>query len=233
MQDIFLFSTDNIRINNSNEDITYRGAVYKGDGGFEIVRHIQNTNLQLDECTMKCVYTEHFPTKESAAKLYSVETKIVHISEGHGQIIIEGIAGDIKTATTGFEITIFSNLYKLRQSLAKKYSQMCRASFCDNNCGLNIAEQRHKNIVLHTEGNIVMLQKDVPGKLWGNGILTTSDGGKYPVKNVDGRAVMLFENAAIAKNTKVVITPFCDKTLKTCTECYDNAINFQGEPFIL
>lgn len=233
MQNILL-SSNTLCINNSNQDITYLGKVYRGNGGFEIIRHIKNTNLQPDEYSIKFIYTQDLPTiKLVLETLCNDEITIICITKEYSEIMIKGRISDIKTTTTGFEITITSNIHKLTQPLVKKYSQMCRASFCDTNCRLKIAEQLHQNTVISVNQNIIILENDIPHKPWGNGFVLTQNSQKYEIKNINQKIVTLYEKSEIRENTTITLIPSCDKTLATCFKHYNNAINFQGEPFIV
>jgi len=77
----------------------------------------------------------------------------------------------------------------------------------------------------------------LPAKEWQNGLVKINKNGKIillSVRGVNHKEILFFDTipGVVTGGDIVSITASCSKTLKECSEIYNNAINFQGEPFI-
>lgn len=231
MQNIYLIQTDNITINNSTDDVEYQNVRYKGSGNFNLIKCTWNANLLANQCEIEFIYSENLYSKDEIFNtFYNKNICVSSMRENGYNICITGVVYNIQTQTGSFTIQIQSNLYKLSQQMAHKYSQLCRASFCDENCGLSIAQYTHTDVVTSVDGQNVAISQQIPQRMWSDGACYI--GGKiYKINNAMGQIITLFENPECSIGDAIKIIPLCNKTLKTCI-AYNNVVNFQGEPFI-
>ena len=137
MQNLHLIECENFFINNGFEDVVKNGNNFKGFGNFEVKKLTKNAILQANECEIEFVYCENLQTKDDIfSKFLNKNIQVFVKKNEYYKTIISGIVGEIKMQTGGFILEIISDLYKISKPMTKKYSQTCRASFCDENCQL-------------------------------------------------------------------------------------------------
>ena len=129
----------------------------------------------------------------------------------------------------------------LQKGKASYFSQSCRANFGDELCKVDISKFSINGIVqgfsvakneIYDDG---LLLENLERKFDGGTLLI--EGESYLVLNAKSGVVKLFFEGAIECKVLRVGTPFkllqrCNKTIKMCTEEFNNACNFCGEPFI-
>jgi uncharacterized phage protein (TIGR02218 family) len=237
MQEVILLSINGAFFNNTESEIIYDNKNFKSLT-FEVTNHLQNSNLQPDTFEVKAIFSEDFPDANTVQTvLKNTEVVVSSLVENQTTILITGVIFEISTKTSSFTFKVKSELYKLNTQITKKYSGKCRASFCDANCQLLIVNHTHTGIVEEKYSHSIILNEVLPTKEWRNGLVKINKNGKIILLSIRGvnNAEILFFDAipsVITSGDVVSITASCNKTLKECSEIYNNAINFQGEPFI-
>ena len=140
-----------------------------------------------------------------------------------------------KSSTIVLECVGLNKLLNLKS--ANLFSLNCRANIGDKNCKLNLEKFTIEGKV---ESYLNSTQEIVDRKL----NIASPDifqNGKIKINNMffivlyvsDSKIKILNEiNVPLNIGLKYKLIPGCSKTLECCTNNYDNAINFQGEPFV-
>jgi uncharacterized phage protein (TIGR02218 family) len=232
MPEIYLIKVENICINNSTQNIEHGQEVYTGIGSFKLKNYNCYTSLQPNECEFEFIFTESLHTKEEIFQTFHGKNATVVKSEGSEfKTLINGTISEITIKTGIFTVKIKSNIYKFSKPMTKKYSQTCRASFCDSNCKLNIANYTHTFLIQESNGFDITLYETPQRHTWqeGFGVINKLT---YKIQSIEKNVVKFFEEVKCKPGDTLIITPSCNKTMMSCKH-YNNIKNFQGEPFIL
>lgn len=153
--------------------------------------------------------------------------------------LYSGRIGQIEDDTRGFTAQLRSAKHILDQDLVPRSSPTCRALFCGPGCGLSASRFTSRHILVEfdevtnsirfddgagveaIDGQIRMLAGPQTGLVFG--VIDANDGWlaldrPFAKSNVIGTALELREG--------------CDHTITSCTNRFDNARNFRGEPFL-
>lgn len=153
--------------------------------------------------------------------------------------LFAGTIGAVGREGAQFSAELASLKQQLFRELVPRTSPTCRAEFCGDGCTLSVAKYTHESALAEL-GN---------GRLW---IKVTSAntadfcfGWLRPVDGPDaGTAFRIRATQAdwlildrplstgSASGMRVILKEGCDHTLSTCAQRFDNAVNFQGEPFM-
>lgn len=237
MKEILLLSIGENLYNNTNSVIVFNGKTYNSLL-FEISSIQRNANMKPDEVIFKVVYGKVVPNSQTVMQLFESRTfELSKLINGQMDIVMHGVISNIQTKTTGAEIAGQSMLYKLKRPITQRYSQKCRASFCDAECSLAIENHTHTVFVSSVKLNNITVSDDLPLKYWQNSLAQISVLGTVhymPVRGVNGREVLFFDAlpTGVQVGDEIKVQASCSKLLATCAEIYNNAVNFRGEPFI-
>ena len=168
---------------------------------------------------------------------------------GDGAVILyKGIVGEIEY--TNERLADFNIISVTRgrrdQIIVDSYSKICRARFCDDHCGLDIADYKYAFIAENTEGDrdkIIATSFDQPAPafqddFWSNGFIEFTTGKNAgivtEIATHSGGTIYTFLRLPypIETNDAGFAYRGCDKRFQTC-KGYQNTVNFRGEPFDL
>lgn len=237
MENITLLSVNDKLFNNSRQNIIFDGNKYQSLP-FEIIYRQKNADLAEDIISIKAIFCNGFSSAQEIFDVFkNANVKIWNLDASQKELLLEGSILQVSVKTSTFEFEIHGNLYRLKNTLNKKYSQKCRASFCDEDCGLKIQEQSYTMQILAVNGLSFTINATPPQKFWSEGLAKIIKNGKTYILRMRGansNVVLLSENvpAEITSGDVLTIEPSCNKDLQTCSQIYNNAINFQGEPFL-
>jgi uncharacterized phage protein (TIGR02218 family) len=232
MQEIYLIKVEDIYMNNSTKNIEYGQAVYTGSGSFTLKNYNCYTSLQPNECELEFIFTENLHTKEKI--FHTFHGKNATVTKGYGlefKTLIDGTISEIEINTGTFTIKIKSNIYKFAKPMTKKYSQTCRASFCDSNCQLNITNYTHNFLIQEVSGREITLHETPQIHIWQEGFGVINN-VTYKIQSIENNVIKFFEEVKCKNGDTIAATQSCNKTMINCKN-YNNIKNFQGEPFIL
>lgn len=122
-------------------------------------------------------------------------------------------------------------------SLTENYSNSCRAKFGDHRCRINTDDYTFDGVVTEVLNNcsfMAEINQTREASLSG-GIITFAQGGgsMYVQSYLDKKIIMTNSlNFKIKKGDDFKIRASCDKSLSSCVEVFNNALNFRGEPYI-
>lgn len=137
---------------------------------------------------------------------------------------------------------ITANVYDLSAFLECKvgdlYAENCRATFGDYRCRARdiFSIEAYIENVLTAQSFVIDQQIDDPN-IYANGSVsfttanTAVKSGIYMIKHKTIEVIMPL-SITLCKGDKIIISSGCDKRFTTCSETYNNAINFRGEPHI-
>lgn len=237
MWEILLFQVNGNLFNNSHSDVILDEVVY-ALMPFEMRKHVMNANLRADILTLKILFSDTIPNTKTAMELFgSGSVNIWRFKNGQKKIVFSGTIVKFSAKTSSVIIEIQNALYKLQKPATKRYSQKCRASFCDDNCTLIAENHSHDGIIAEVRTYSFITMESIPSKHWQNGIVKIMKDNKvyyFSVRGVNGMEVLFFDQLPndIQNGDNFTIQASCNKLLETCANVYNNAINFQGEPFI-
>lgn len=237
MLDINFISLNGILFNNGGDDILIDDKHFKSLT-FEVLNYLQNSNLEVNTLEVSMIYSDTFKDADTTRDLLQ-NAKIVlyRIQNNNLSIMFSGVVSDISTKTSSFTFKVKSDLYKIAISPVKRYSQKCRALFCDSACKLSIENYTYLALVKSVNGLAITLENELPKKNWSGGtvkILKNNQPISMAIRSVEGLEILLWQEAVgqISAGDSISVVASCDKSLNICSEVYNNAINFQGEPFI-
>ena len=246
---ITLKNGDIIGLTEHSQDLLIDNLIYNSSYGFEsdnsnfttdlssnnseIIGLIDNNNIQIkdvlsgkfDNAKVEIFYINL--DDESLEKIHITTGNIIKINVNDGKI----------------HFLIDNILNILDKTIGDIYSPLCRAQFCDHKCALDINKytftSKITSIINDTEflydiSNIGTKEKNY----FKYGIITFTSGKNI---NQSMEIKQSFDNNIIL-NTKLnyplnvgdifKIVVGCDKTISTCINKFNNAINFRGEPNI-
>lgn len=166
----------------------------------------------------------------------SVEIGAVDWSNLETKPIYVGALGQIQYDRSGFVAELRSAKTLLDRDLVPRTSPSCRAEFCGPRCNLSAAkftsfatlvaidlasnsvEFPTRNSADYVDGKVRFLGGPQTGIIFG-------------IIAVEGQRLVLDRPlaSAISIGTQALISQGCDHTLTTCTQRFDNSINFRGE----
>lgn len=156
------------------------------------------------------------------------------------QELYRGTIGAVGTEGDGFSAELLSLKTLLDRELVPRTSPTCRAEFCGTGCTLSAARFSSRGTIAgaSADGTAIRVTTTAPlGNLaFGRvRILHGAASGLWRrIESVSGDWLLLdrrFETD-IAAGTAVLLREGCDHTIETCGARFDNALNFQGEPYL-
>lgn len=159
-----------------------------------------------------------------------------------GGILLAGgwSVGEVTRGRNQFTAELRSKAQRLQQSIGKVYSQSCRATLGDQDCGVDLVAFTVSGTVTSasTASTFTDSTRTEPSGYFTYGLLTWTSGNNrqrhMEVKHFAGGAFDLFEAMPepIRTGDAYTLTAGCDKSLSQCRSRFTNALNFRGEPFI-
>ena len=155
-------------------------------------------------------------------------------------VLYEGTIGEVSQDGGKFNAALRSRKVDLNMDTIPRTSPTCRATFCGPGCSLSGARYTHRGTIsaVDLNANSVEVSASIaPGQLAG-GELRWVDGPLAGTRTgivdcVEGQLVLAKPiERPIPSNTAVILREGCDRTLGTCHDRFQNAINFRGEPFL-
>lgn len=196
-------------------------------GESNIVGFIENKNISVDKVLSgkfdSAIVEIFFINTETLEKIHITKGSIKSINLIDGKIFIN----------------ISNVLNVLDKNIGEVYSPMCRASFCDKKCSLNIDNFSFNGVVIEVKSDVEFLCSgdDIINKdknYFKYGVIYFSNNQSMEVKQSFNNDIILSSrlNYTIKVGDNFKIVAGCNKTFDTCCNNFDNAINFRGEPFI-
>jgi uncharacterized phage protein (TIGR02218 family) len=171
-----------------------------------------------------------------------IEVFAINYRDGsYGKIHLRrGWLGEVEIRGGEFIAEIRGLTQKLSQHIGELYSPMCRAQFGDAKCGKNLAAYTFTGTVTVATSQSQFKDSsrtEISGHFAYGKVTFTSGanaGLSAEIKESRGAEIVLALPLPfpIAVGNSYTIQQGCDKTISTCTNRYNNAENFRGEPHV-
>jgi uncharacterized phage protein (TIGR02218 family) len=224
-------------LTNHRQNIEIEAEIYVSNPSLEIIYSDKTNNFEREKLLLKL---SNFSRDLRVLQGKRIEVFYFNLQEKakfQGQkMIISKVSSNEESFF--FELASLSEIFGLRKM--NYFSENCRASFGDAACKIELKD-------FMFEGKIDGFSKDFleiydadlepenPGDFkYGKLVLEGFLNEELLIFKLESkRIVLLLESHVELKiGMKYKVFMGCDKTLKTCIERYQNAINFRGEPFI-
>jgi uncharacterized phage protein (TIGR02218 family) len=151
-------------------------------------------------------------------------------------LVFSGTIESVSREGNGFTAELASAKAALAVDPVPRSSPTCRARFCGPGCTLSPARFTRRAEVSAIDGDRVTFAAIDP-MLFSGGELRWLDG---PLAGLDATVVAADETglmldrspAGVEPGARAQLREGCDHTIATCATRFDNAVNFQGEPFL-
>ena len=151
-----------------------------------------------------------------------------------------GTIGAVSHEGAGFSAELRSVKDLLARQIVPRTAPTCRAEFCGTGCTLSAIGFTHQATLaeISADGTSVRVTGGPAAALLTFGMLRWIGGPEAGltrrIEAIDGTWLVLDRStsADVAIGTGIELREGCDHTLETCASRFDNAINFQGEPFL-
>jgi uncharacterized phage protein (TIGR02218 family) len=153
--------------------------------------------------------------------------------------LIRGQLGEVAIRAGGFTAELCGPTWVLGQPVVAETSPECRAALGDKSCRVDMAGRVRTARVLACEDAVLTLDRSEPEPNgYALGLLRWIEGANAgatsPIAMSAGNGVTLREPPYFAPiaGALVELREGCDRTLATCSQRFNNAANFRGEPHL-
>lgn len=155
-------------------------------------------------------------------------------------VLYRGAIGSVSEESGKYSATLVSRKAELQWDPVPRTSPSCRAVFCGPGCALSAARFNHSGqlVSVDLDSNTVVVASPVALDRLAGGHLRWLDGPMAgtgsAIVGVDAGALVLAApiDSDMAAGLRLVLREGCDRTITTCATRFDNAVNFQGEPYL-
>ena len=170
----------------------------------------------------------------------TVEIGLVDWETLGSAILYRGIIGGVAEEAGGYQADLQSVKAALETDPVPRTSPTCRAKFCGPGCTLNPVRFTHEaqSSGVDLANNAITFAAAPDAELFESGSLRWVDGphagqAMEIMSAEDGWLILdAVLDPRLPVGTRALLREGCDHTLTTCTERFDNAVNFRGEPFL-
>lgn len=169
-----------------------------------------------------------------------VSVGVVDWQSREWMVLFAGEIGTVGQDGSQFTAELVSAKAVLARDAIPRTTPTCRAEFCGPGCTLSVARFTHEAEVaaIDPERGAIRLQGAVSAAELESGTLRWVDGSEAGLERrvlaADADWLWLDRPypADLAAGARAIVREGCDHTLDTCATRFDNARNFQGEPFL-
>ena len=232
-------------------DVVVAGLTYAALSGLEGAEVESKLGLAVGGTELAGVLTSSALTDaEIAGGVWdssTVETWLVNWAEPETRILLDiGQIGEIRREDFGFTAEVRGIAQRFDEERGRIYQASCNADLGDARCGIDVSSAAYRAIgsVTATDGKLTLTASLGAGFASGwfdGGSITftsgTNAGALFEVRQhtleSDARFVLWRPSAApINVGDQIVAQAGCSKSLETCRNKFDNALNFRGFPSI-
>ncbi len=165
----------------------------------------------------------------------TIEISLFDRATGSKTKLKNGIIGAIKTDKGLFIAEVHTIIEAFEKNIGQVYSCMCRANLGDARCAVNLADFTSDGVIKEYDGSRLTYDLiDKPNGYFTSGFLIFDDfPKKHHIYRHFGKIFIIDRGLTLKKGMKFKAFPGCDKSLSSCCSKFNNAINFQAEPYIL
>lgn len=151
--------------------------------------------------------------------------------------LIAGEFGSVAIAGDAFSVDLLGASARLEEPVCPATSAECRAQFGDKNCRVDLAGRTRTAEVSSSNGAELTLDGTVDegfvlGRL--RYMSGANCGLSTVILSVNGSVVRIRDlpRAPVEIGCRIELREGCDQRFQTCTDRFQNAINFRGEPHL-
>lgn len=229
-----------------DRDLALMDATYAAATGFTPTSIDSQASLAVDNLDIEGMLTSGSITEADilAGKYDFAEIEVFALNYrdgSYGRILLRrGWLGEVEIRNGQFIAEIRGLTQRLSQHIGELYSPMCRAQLGDAKCTVNVAPHTVSGTVSTAPSQSKFLDntrsEDAGHFAYGKVTFTSGDnaGLSAEVKESRGAEIILALPMpfVIAASDAYTLQRGCDKTIRTCAERYNNAVNFRGEPHV-
>ncbi len=227
----------NLYITNSARQIYLKDKIYLPYSALEIKDVQFSENILANYVEIIGVFEPNGITKAQDIMQKNINISVVLGDKIHE--FVDYFCYKIIHDETRFTLILKSKIAKLANiSVNEFYSRNCRANFADKRCKCYEYQYTDKVNIITIKNNIVKFHSNTKRS---NGYYNF---GEIVIKSINFKAKIIKHQLNVIEldakilyyessdNLEAYLTAGCDKTIKTCIEKFNNAVNFRGEPFI-
>lgn len=226
-----------------NRDLFFSGLNHRSAPGIVPAAIRMTTAISDDSAEVTGALThDTISEKDLAAGLFdraAIEIGLVDWEGLASHVLYSGVLGTIEDDRRGFSAELRSAKDALNADLVPRTSPTCRAQFCGKGCNLSSSRftSKHQLSALVLDSNQVLFD-GVTGSSYIDGTVRFLEGPQAGIafSVVDSIGSWLTLDRPIREGLEVgaqaELTEGCDHTLATCSNRFNNARNFRGEPFL-
>lgn len=230
----------------SRRDVVFNGDIYRAAPSEAAERETAAAG-DTGEAVYRAPFCDDLIARDDVEKgLYdNAGTEIFLVNPGApeegGALIYSGYLGEIRYDGEMFSADIRHIADLRNRKIVSRYSPYCRAAFGDTACGFDKEAAAHQAALtqdISAGEALVLSAMPAPGAYFAYGtyIFTSgaNEGYSGRIAFIDGDGVHLADipPLAVSAGDNVTLYQGCDKRFVTCSERYDNAVNFRGEPHL-
>lgn len=231
-----------------DQNIIFDGVTYLAASGFTPTAVDHSAALNVDnldvEGMLDSAFLQEADLHAGRYDFAEIEYFMVNYADvSQGRLMLKrGWLGEVTTSGGRFIAEVRGLMQRLDTQVGEHYSPGCRANFTDARCKVNAASVTVSGTVSHADvGRSVFsdTSRSEAGNYFTHGRVRFTSGANaglsMEVKQYtqEGQfTLMLAMPYPIAVGDGYEALAGCDKTFHTCTQRFDNAINFRGEPHV-
>lgn len=224
-------------------DLDVDALKYKAQSGFYSSAVESNNSVSADNFEVGgFLDSEDIAKQDIMSGMYDnayLEIFIVDYQNPNAKKIIlkSGYLGKIEMLDNQFVAEVTGLSDKLSNSIGSLYSPTCRAKFCGDECKIEKPPMINCNIISVENKTQVRIGQEINNPLYNYGVMEVVD---------ENACVISLAIRRCNKNMVHLLSPFnmkkfpqtcriyagCDKKFSTCSQIYNNALNFRGEPHV-
>lgn len=151
-----------------------------------------------------------------------------------------GWLGEVRMQGGRFVAEVRGLTQRLSQHIGTLYSPSCRAGFGDARCTINVAALTVTGSITGVTSRAILRDtaRTEEGGTYSYGTLSFTSGANTGLSMevkiyVPGEFTLFLPFPyEVTVGDTYTVTQGCDKTFETCTQRFDNAVNFRGEPHV-
>lgn len=227
-----------------DRDLWFEGVLHRASPGMVPSSIKRSADFEPDSAEVEGALShESISAADLAAGRFDgaqVRIGLVDWESGETRTLYRGAIGMVMEQDGSFTAELVSRKAELLRDPVPRTSPACRAVFCGPGCNLPPERYSHEAILVSVDANtnsVILatgaeLASLVGGTLrWLDGPLS---GATMTITGVTESALQLDSpvDATTPPGARAILREGCDHTLATCSERFENAANFRGEPFL-
>lgn len=228
-----------------DEDLWFDGVLHSASPGMVPASIRKSSDFEADSAEVQGAIThEAIGSADLASGRFDgaqVRIGLVDWETKEREVLYAGTIGTVSQEDGSFSADLTSRKAELQRDPTPRTSPACRAEFCGPGCNLNPAKftREVRLVSLDPDTNAATFDPPLAASLHAGGTLRWLGGPQagtaMGIMADNGAGALVLDQPleeAIPPGTVASAREGCDHTLDTCTERFENAVNFRGEPYL-